>query len=92
MNNYSKFKKQILKNPAVKKEYEKLGPEFEIISLLIKKRIDQGLSQGELAEKIGTKQSSISRFESGTYNPTIDFLQKIASGLDSKLKISIGAK
>ena len=92
MNNYSKFKKQILKNPAVKKEYEKLGPEFEIISLLIKKRINQGLSQRKLAEKIGTKQSSISRFESGTYNPTIDFLQKIASGLDSKLKISIGAK
>ena len=92
MNSYSKFKKEILKNPTVKKEYEKLGPEFEIISLLIKKRINQGLSQRKLAEKIGTKQSSISRFESGTYNPTIDFLQKIASGLNSRLKISISAK
>lgn len=92
MKNYKAFRKQALKDKAVRRSYEELGPEFEIIALLIKKRLTRGLSQAELAERIGTKQSAISRFESGTYNPTLDFLQKIADGLNSKLKISITAK
>lgn len=92
MKEYAKFRKQTLKDRAIKKAYEELGPEFEIITLLIKRRLERGLSQEELAEKIGTKQSSISRFESGTYNPTLDFLQKVAECLGSRLKISIGVK
>ena len=92
MKDYIRFRGQILKDKKIKRAYEELAPEFEIITLLIKRRLERGLSQGELAEQIGTKQSSISRFESGTYNPTIDFLQKVAEGLGSRLKISIGAK
>jgi predicted transcriptional regulator len=42
-----------------------------------------------LALKIGTKQPSIARFESGDYNPTISFLKKISKALDSKLEIKI---
>ena len=92
MKSYAKFKSQILRNREIKKSYDELGPEFEIIALLIRRRLERGFSQGELAERIGTKQSSISRFESGTYNPTLDFLQKVAEGLGSKLKISVGTK
>ncbi|OGF82895.1 transcriptional regulator [Candidatus Giovannonibacteria bacterium RIFCSPLOWO2_01_FULL_46_13] len=92
MRSYKEFKKQALKDRVIKNAYEELGPEFEIVSLLIRKRIQKGISQAELAERIGTKQSAISRFESGDYNPTIDFLHKIANGLDSKLKVSVGAK
>lgn len=87
--NYIQFKKRLLKNKEIKKAYEKLGPEFILIEMIIKRRIEKGLSQKELAQKIGTKQSAISRLESGNYNPTFVFLQKIAEALDTELEISL---
>lgn len=92
MKNYHDFKNQILRNKEVRKSYEALGPEFEVIALLIKGRLQKKLTQQELARKIGTKQSAISRLESGTYNPTIAFLFKIADALNMKLKVSVSAK
>lgn len=90
MKNYYQFKKQLLKNKSVRKSYEELGPQFEVISLLIKRRLQKGLTQRELARKIGTKQSAVSRLESGTYNPSLTFIFKVADALDAKLKVSIG--
>lgn len=72
--------------------YDSLGHEFKVIALFIKKRLEKGLTQQELAKRIGTKQSAIARFESGTYNPTIDFLNKVAGGLNTRIKISIDSK
>ncbi|MEI8129901.1 MAG: helix-turn-helix transcriptional regulator [bacterium] len=63
--------------------------EFSIISQIIEKRIKLGMSQKDLASKIGTKQPSIARFESGTYNPTVSFLQKVSKALGGELKITI---
>jgi len=83
------FEKKLFKNPKVKKAYEDLKPEFELLNLIIKKRKKEGLTQKELARRAETKQSAISRFESGNYNPTLSFLQKIARGLGVKLKVSI---
>lgn len=89
MESYKAFKTDILSNPEVKKQYDKLEPEYALISLLIEQRIKKGLTQASLAKKIGTKQSAISRFESGTYNPTISFLYKIADALNTKVKITV---
>jgi len=89
---YKQFKKELLKDKKVKYAYEKLGPEFGVIEMIIKRRIEKGLSQRELAKKIGTKQSAISRLESGTYNPSLSFLQKVGEALDAKLKISLKGK
>ncbi len=50
-------------------------------------RIEKGITQDYLAELIGTKKSNISRFESGRYNPSIDFLLKITKGLGKELQI-----
>lgn len=85
---FEEFEKELLKDPEFKKEYDLLEPEFAIIEAILKKRIETGLSQKQLAEKIGTKQSAISRIENGNANPSLAFLQKIAKGLDTKLKIS----
>jgi len=84
---FKQFKKELLKNKKTKEAYEKLGPEFAVIEMIIRKRISKGLSQKDLARKIGTKQSAISRLESGTYNPSISFLQKVSEALDVRLKI-----
>lgn len=89
MKSFKEVKAEMLKDPLVKKYYDELGPEYAIISLMIEHRIKHGLTQASLAKKIGTKQSAISRFESGTYNPTISFLYKIANALDAKVKITV---
>ena len=92
MKNYIQVKKRLLKDPRIKQAYEELGPEFSIIAFLIKTRIRKHLTQRQLAERIGTKQSAISRLESGTYNPSLSLLYKVADALDARIKISVNAK
>ncbi|PIR71457.1 MAG: transcriptional regulator [Candidatus Nealsonbacteria bacterium CG_4_9_14_3_um_filter_37_13] len=86
---YKQLKKELLEDKRIKEFYEKLGPEFAVIEMIIKRRIERGLTQKGLAKKIGTKQSAISRLESGTYNPSLSFLQKVGEALGVKLKISL---
>jgi DNA-binding XRE family transcriptional regulator len=83
------IKKELLSDPEVKKEYDRLGPRFDLIRSMIEKRIEKNISQEELASRMGTKQSALSRFESGKYNPSLTFMQKIAEALDSKLEIRL---
>lgn len=86
---YSDFKAEMLRNPNVKAEYDALAPEYELISQLIRARQEKHLTQKQLAEKIGTKQASIARLESGNYNPTFNFLQRIAAALDKRISFSL---
>ena len=88
-SSWGDIKKEFLKDPATYKEYKSLEPEYKIISQMIKIRIEQGLTQKELADKIGTRQSNISRLESGEYNPSLEFLKKVAIGLNKELIISL---
>ncbi len=80
-----------LKNSKIKAEYDKLQPEFAVIRAIIRARADQGITQKDLAEKIGTKQSVISRLESGNANPSIGFLKKLAAALNTKLEIKFSS-
>ena len=59
----------------------------KIVSALTEARLASGVSQGELAGRIGTKKPNISRIESGVCSPTISTLQQLASGMGKKLKI-----
>lgn len=88
MKSYSKIKQKFLKDKMIKKEYEKLGVEFMLAQIIIEKRLTKGFTQATLAHKIGTKQSAIARLESGNYNPSLVFMEKIAKALDMKLVIS----
>ncbi|MBS7528866.1 helix-turn-helix transcriptional regulator [Fusibacter paucivorans] len=81
-------KKIMMENEEFKNEYEALGPIYEIKKELIRLRLEKGLSQKDLAELVGTKQSAISRLENGSYNPSIEFLNKIATALDTKLHVT----
>lgn len=73
----------------LKREYDALAPIYEITRELIRLRIENGLTQKDLADLIGTKQSAISRLENGSYNPSIGFLNKIAHAVGKELHISI---
>lgn len=89
MTTLATLKKRAFKNKAVKKDYNDLDLEFSIVQQIIDKRIKSGMSQKELAVKMGTKQPSIARFESGYYNPTISFLKKVSEALGGKLEVKI---
>jgi ribosome-binding protein aMBF1 (putative translation factor) len=89
MKNYTNLKKRLLKDKKVLEEYKALAPEFAIAEAVIEKRIEQGMSQSDLAKKIGTKQSAISRLESGNYNPSIKLLEKVANALHLKLSVTL---
>ncbi len=86
----AQLKTKALKDPAVKAEYEALAPEYAIIKSIIKARQERGITQTELAKRVGTRQPVISRLERGEGNPTILQLQKIAAALDKKITISLG--
>ena len=92
MKNYTQTRSRFLKNPRIRRVYEELGPEFAVIALLIRTRLYRNLTQRELAERVGTRQSAISRLESGTYNPSLSFLYKIADALNARLKVSVSSK
>ncbi|EKE14820.1 MAG: transcriptional regulator [uncultured bacterium] len=84
---FNTYKKQVLKDPELKAEYDRLQPEFAIIDALIKSRAKNNLTQRQLANKMGTKQSVISRLEIGRANPTFSFLKRLAKALNSNLEI-----
>lgn len=91
MNTWKNLKKELLKDKDVAKEYKRLTPRYAIISQLIAMRLKKGITQKELAEQLGTKQSAIARFEAGNVNPTIGFLEKLAETLDCSLRISLAS-
>lgn len=80
---------KVLKKRGFREKYGDLELQLSIVKQVIKKRVEKGLTQKQLAQKIGTKQSAIARLESGNANPSIAFLEKIARALDSKLQIYI---
>ena len=81
------LRERLFQDEVFKKEYEKLGPRYELVSLIIKTRLEQNLTQEELARRIGTKKSNISRLESGKYNPSLDFIIKVAEAFGKKVKL-----
>lgn len=86
---FSDVKKQLLQDEEFSKEYEKLKPRYAVISQIIEARKEQNLTQAELAKRVGTQKSNISRLESGNYNPSLDFLIKVVHCLGKELDIKI---
>ena len=76
------LKNSLEEDNELRREYDALQTEYELIEKLIKARLEANLTQKELAQKCGMKQSNISRLESGKSNPTIRFLEKLANSLD----------
>ena len=87
MSDFQEFKAELLKDPEVKKEYDNMRAEFDIIKAIIVARNEQKLTQKELAKRAGLRQANISRMESGTYNPSVKTLKLLAKGLGKELHI-----
>ena len=77
-----------MKNQEFSKAWAETEMEDQIKRALIQARIDSGLTQKELSEKSGIRQSNISRIENGTVIPTLQTLYSLAKGTGKKLKIT----
>ncbi len=86
---FEEMKADMLKDEEFKIEYEKLKPRYEAIEQIIRARKEQNMTQAELAKRVGTQKSNISRLESGNYNPSLDFLAKVAESLGKSLSIQL---
>jgi len=87
---FEDYLQEELKNPEAKRLFDEYGRQLEISYQILKLRQARGLSQNDLAKKIGTNQSNVARIESGQQNFTIKLLDKIASALEVDLKVRLG--
>lgn len=84
---FDDYLKEKLEDPEFKKEYEALRPEVEIQKAMLRARLASGLTQKDLSKKTGITQADISKLENGTANPSIRTLQRLAGGMNMRLKI-----
>lgn len=66
-------------------DISKPDPRFELADLITQARLFAGITQEELARRMGTKQPSVARAESGKIEPSIDFLEKVAKAIGTSL-------
>lgn len=85
------IEKRLLADPRVRREYDALAPEFEIAAELLRARMRAGLSQAELAARMGTSQSAIAHLESGQTLPSTKTLLRFAEATRSKVELRLSA-
>ena len=83
------YKTKAMKNAGFSKAYSELEPQYQIIREMIKYRIDNNMSQQDLADKTGISKSNISRFESGKHSPSLKMIFRVAEGLGKKVDFKL---
>src|SRR3990167_6618269 len=84
---WEEFEKILVKRPGFKQAQEETRIEYEIARALIKARLEKGLTQAEIARRMHTKQSVISRVENARTMPSLAFLKRLAEVLNASLEI-----
>lgn len=87
MMTLDKLKSELMQNSEFKREYDSLEEEFKLIEALVEMRQKAGLTQEEIAQKMSTQKSNISRLESGSGNPGWKTLQKYAHACGFKIQL-----
>lgn len=82
-------KKRLLSDPKVKAEYDALDDEFRILRLLMDMRRAARVTQEELAAKMGTQKSNISRLENGKTDPRLSTLFSYARALGVEIELTV---
>ena len=80
-------RRRVRRSAAYRKEQTRLAPYEEIARLVIKHRMALGLTQAELARRMGTSHSAISRIESGQHATTVETLQRLAEALELRFLV-----
>lgn len=88
MSDLRKHLERSLQDEGFAQEWEEQSAERDVMRQIVEARMEQGLTQQELAERCGMKASNLCRLENGNGNPSVATLEKIARGLGRKLEIS----
>ncbi|UCH24680.1 MAG: helix-turn-helix transcriptional regulator [Trueperaceae bacterium] len=90
---HAELKKRALEDVSVKAEFDALEPEFSLLRDMLRARKMAGLSQAEVAERMGTKAPSVTRLESsltsGKHSPSLETLRKYAEAVNCKLEVHL---
>lgn len=91
MLTHKELKARALKRADVKSECDQLDEEFSFLDEFLKARSSAGITQAEVAKRIGTTQSAIARLESGNgkHSPSLATLQKYAHALGCRLELRL---
>ena len=87
MTDFDEFLEEQLKDPEFRAEYDALEPEFAIVQAMIDARKQTGMTPQRLSELTGIAQGDISKIESGSANPSLRTLQRLAAGMGMRLRI-----
>lgn len=91
--NHAELKRRALANDEVRAEYENLGPEFNLLRQMLQARQKAGLSQSDVAQRMGTKAPAITRLESaltsGKHSPSLATLKRYANAVGCELEIKL---
>lgn len=82
-------KDQLLKDPKVKAEYDRLGPVYQLVGAMVEARHDAGLTQQEVAARMGTTQSVIARLENAHHLPSLDLVTRYAAAIGRRVDIHL---
>jgi transcriptional regulator with XRE-family HTH domain len=84
---------KMLENSEVKVEYDALAPEFELLDELLKARDAAGLTQEDVAKRMGTSRPAVARIEAGggskRHSPSLSTLRKYAEAVGCRLQIKL---
>jgi ribosome-binding protein aMBF1 (putative translation factor) len=83
------FFEEQMRDPEFRQAYEELEPEFQLVRQLIDLRLKRGVSQTELARRVGVKQPSIARLEGRGKTTDLKFLGRVAKALDARLEVRL---
>ena len=85
------FKSRALARPDVRREYDALDEGFRLLDEILKARTESGLTQAQVAKRIGTTQSAVARLESslGKHSPSMSTLRRYASALGYKVQVRL---
>jgi len=90
---HEELKAKSLANPDVKAEYDALAPEFSLLREMLLARKSAGLSQAEIAIKMGTKAPAVTRLESsltsGNHSPSLATIKKYAEAVNCHVEIKL---
>jgi len=78
-----------MKDPTYQREYDDLEAEFGLAAAMIRARADAGLTLEQLAERMGTKQEVIARWEGGKVMPSTRTLARLAKATGTRLQITV---
>jgi len=88
MGDFKEHLEASLKDPDFKREWDAQAAEREVMRRIVEARMDEGMTQAELAEACGMKPANLCRLENGNGNPSVATLSKIAQGLGRRLEIN----